>query len=232
MATATMYTEAALTTEVRTALREPTALFWLDADIAESIRRGARILSGITLCTPIKETVTTVTDQIWNLLTAKFIKIESVQLLGGLTGNAVVKGLQRLDILKYQHAIAGGASGDTNRYPIAYWHFGNYLYLWPAPKGDAVGATIYVWGYRTAYSYEYTSGSLQYDIPDVLQPLLLDYALAECWAKAGKHSFARLHIQRFLAEADLYRRDVHDREVMTDSMDKTNIPDHTVQTGK
>lgn len=224
---ASMYTEATLITEARTMLREPTALRWTNDDITAAIRRGARILSGITLCVPIKEAVTTFADRIWNLLTAKFIRIESVQLLGGLTGNTTVKGLERLDLLKFQHGIAGGAADDTNRYPIAYWHFGNYLYLWPAPKGDAVGEVINVWGYRTASAFTYTSDTV-YEIPDHLQPILLDYVLAECWTKAGKHSSSHLHFSRFIAEAGFNRTDVHDRELMTDSMDKTRIPDHTV----
>jgi hypothetical protein len=217
-----MYTAATLTTEARTALNEPTAYIWADAEIQKAIDRGARLLSGITRCTPIEEAVTTTTDTMYYALTAKFISIESVVF------NAVT-GMQKLDPIKYGIGVAGGAAADTNRNPLCWWQFGNYLYLWPLPKGTAVGAgLITVYGYRTAYSYEHDSGPAQYDIPDSLQPILLDYVLTEMWAKDHKHAKSHLHFTRFLDAAGFSRIDIHDRELMIDSKDKTKVPDKTV----
>lgn len=225
---AILYTAAALIAEIRTLLAEPTERFWKDSELQLWIDRAARELSAITLCTPVTEAVTTTTDTFSYALTAQFIKIHSVMFND-------TKGLERLDVFTFGHGAQDGASGDTNRDPAFYYVHGNRLYLWPVPKGTAVGAGLVdVYGWRTAYSYEHNTGDTpkQYDIPDFCQPILIDYVLACARAKEGKHSLTRFHMINFMQQANMARKDIFDYSLRRTSSDQHSIPDQTVQAGQ
>lgn len=217
-----MYTKALLLAEVRELLNEPVALFWLDSELNDMIDWAARTMSGITLCTQTNEAVTTVENVVAYDLTAQFIKIEDV-IYNDTTA------LQRIDIRNFGHGAKGGT--ETNQAPKWYYEFGGWLHLWPAPKGTAAGASkIDVYGYRVAEDYEH--GSTVYDVPDRLQGRLIDFVLACAYTKAGKYALTKRYMERFLQSAIVDRKDIHERRVSVDSLDRFLIPDRTVVAGQ
>ena len=225
---AVMYTAASMITYIRSLLAEPVARFWSDAELQIWLDWGAREISAITLCTPITEPVTTTTDTFSYALTTQFIKINSVMYND-------VKSLQRLDVFPFGHGAQDGISGDTNRDPAWYYIHGNRLYLWPVPKGSAVGASLIdVYGWRTAYALEREVGDTpkQYDIPDFISPLIIDFVMACARAKEQKHAIARIHMMNFLAAAGEARIDLTDHSLRVTSNDQHAIPDETVRADK
>ena len=223
-----MYTAANLITEVRGLLAEPVARFWSDAELQIWIDWAARELSAITLCTPITEEVTTTTDTFSYALTAQFISIHSVMFND-------TKSLQRLDAFSFGHGAQDGLAADTNREPSWYYVHGNRVYLWPVPKGSAVGASLIdVYGWRTAYAFERDVSRYpkQYDIPDPFQPLLVPFVMACARAKEQKHAIARIHMMEFLSRAGEARIDITDHSLRKTSNDQHAIPDQTVRAGQ
>lgn len=215
MAEYPVYTKAALLTEARTLLNEPVEHKWLDTELNGWIDRGARKLSQITLCVPDKDTITTAASVYCYALTIPFIKVQSVMY------NNV--GLQRIHSLNFGHPNAPAAS---NTAPKQYYHFGKHLYLWPSP---AVSLTVYVYGVRSAIAYsDATDNSpTKYELPNAVQPYVLDYVLACAYAKNGKHSLAGYHFSQFLNNCNAYRSDITDRKLIIDSRDKMGVPDRT-----
>lgn len=218
MAEYPVYTKAALLTEARAILNEPVEHFWLDTELNGWIDRGARKLSQITLCVPDKDTITTVASVYCYTLTIPFIKVQSVMY------NNV--GLQRIDSLNFGHS---NAPAKSNTAPKQYYHFGKHLYLWPSP---AVGLTVYVHGWRSATRYvdDYAgtdTSPTKYELPNAVQPYVLDYVLACAYAKSGKHSLAGYHFTMFLNNCNAYRADITDRKAIQDSKDKMGVPDRT-----
>lgn len=222
-----LYTKAQLLAEARSLLNETTALYWTDTELNTAIDWAARTMSGIALCTPASEAVSMSgqADKPYTAINAQFIKVEACRYYNGTSTTS----LQRLDIRHFGHgADKSGASGDTTRVPQYYYVFGNLLYLWPLQKGAALStSTATLYGYRVAEDYAH--GSTVYDVPDRLQGKLIDFVLAYAYAKAGKYSLTKYHIQSFMQNAIMDRRDVHDKIVITDSYDKFLIPDRTVQ---
>ena len=147
----------------------------------------------------------------------------------------LTKSLQRLDILNFGHGAQDGASGDTNRDPSWYYMHGNRLYVWPVPKGTAVGAAkLKVYGWRTAYAYErdVLNTPMQYDIPDFAQPIIIDFVMACARAKEQKHALARIHMMNFLQAAGEARIDITDHALRKNSNDQHSIPDQTVSANR
>ncbi len=228
---AVLYTVAQLITEVRSILNEPVENFWLDTELEEFIHQAARTASGVTLCTPTSINVTTTTDTMaYTIATAQFIRVDSVAFTNTTGGTY---GLQRLDIRNFGHGANGGAAADTLRIPKWYYVFGDYIYLWPVPKGAVAGgggvgtSAVVVYGWTVAQDYD--RAATTYDVPDRLQGRLIDFVLAMAYCKAGKHSLTRYHMATFMQNAIMDRKDVHDRTPMPDTLDRYLIPDRTVQ---
>ena len=78
---------------------------------------------------------------------------------------------------------------------------------------------------------DYAHGSTVYDVPDRLQGKLIDFVLFYAYAKSGKFSLSRYHMQNFIQNAMNDRRDVHDTINIVDSIDRSLIPDRTQQAG-
>ena len=215
MAEYPVYTKAGLLAEARAILNEPVEHFWLDTELNGWIDRGARKLSQITLCVPDKDTITTAASVYCYTLAIPFIKVQSVMY------NNV--GLQRIDSLNFGHPNAPANSGTA---PKQYYHFGKHLYLWPSP---AVSLTVYVHGFRSAIAYsDATDNSpTKYELPNAVQPYVLDYVLACAYTKRGNHGFAGYHFSQFLNNCNAYRADVTDRKLIQDSKDKMGVPDRT-----
>lgn len=219
---AVMHTKALLLAQVRELLAEPVAMFWLDSELNDMIDWAARCMSGITLCTQDTEAITTVENVSAYALVNQYIRVEDV-IFNDTTG------LQRLNIRNFGHGAAGGTA--TNQNPKWYYIFGNYLYLWPVPKGTAAGAgKIDVYGYRVAEDYEH--GSTVYDVPDRLQGQLLDFVMACAYTKAGKYFLTRKYMQKFIQSAIIDRKDIHENRVSVESIDRFLIPDRTVVAGQ
>lgn len=229
-----LYTVATLTTQVRSILTEPAENFWLDSEIEDIIHWATRTMSGITLCTPVSANVTTTTDTMaYTIASAQLIRVDSVTFTHTLSATSTTYGLQCLDIRNFGHGASDGASTDTNRIPKWYYVFGDYIYLWPVPKGavatgGGVGTSaVVVYGWTVAQDYD--QGATTYDVPDRLQGRLIDFVLAMCYAKSGKHSLTRYHMSNFMQNAIMDRKDIHDRIPTVDSLDRFAIPDRTVQ---
>lgn len=221
------YTKAQLLAQARSLLNETSALYWTDTELNTAIDWAARTMSGIALCTPASEAVamTGQADKPYTAITAQFIKVEACRYYDGTSTTS----LQRLDIRQFGNgAGASGAAGDTTRVPQFYYVFGNLLYLWPLQKGAALStSTATLYGYRVAEDYAH--GSTVYDVPDRLQGKLIDFVLAYAYAKSGRYDLTKYHMQSFMQAAMMDRRDVHDKLVITDSLDRFLIPDMTVQ---
>lgn len=231
---AIMYTPAQMTAEVRTLLGEPTARFFTDAEIQLWLDRAARHVSAIGLCVPISETVTTTLGgAVGNTtfgtfsyaLTTKFVKIHSVMF------NATTA-LERLDIRNFGHGAAGASA--TNQSPQWYFVHGDRIYLWPPAMGTSVGANVIVYGWRTAFAFENDTGGSpkQYEVPDVLQPIMIEFIMACARSKEGKHGLVSYHMRKFLSKMNIYRRDYHDTSLVVDSSDRFMIPDRTQVAGQ
>ena len=218
-----IYTKAQFLTAVRSQLQEPVADFWDDAYLNAAIDWAARMTSGITRCVRCTEVITGATDVMAYALTKKYLKIDSV-VFNDITG------MKRLSPSIWGRGMAGGVATDTVRAVISWWHWEDYLYLWPTPKGTAnIGTKYDVYGWRTAYSYEYSTAPAIYDIPDAAQTILMDFVLAIAYLKAGKHLLVDYHMNKYIDKAETYRDDVIERMKRIDARDKTQQPNVSVQ---
>jgi len=224
------WTRDALLAEVRTILNEPTALFWNDTDIVADIDFGARTMSNLSLCKTVTDTVTLAEGTMKYVLAYHFLKIESaVYLKAATTGT----GLQRTDFRAMGNETSGTAGvpkyyaifGDADVVASVYPQIVNF-YVWPIPAAGQTGHTVTVRGYVMA-DYYASSGSATPESPDYAQYAALYFALSGAYTKAGKHSLAALNMQKFLAEANHYRRDVYDSVGQVDSLDRTKTPDYS-----
>ena len=233
-----LYTKAQMLTQVRALLNETTALLWTDAELDNYLCWGARTLSGITLCVPASEVVNGAGNSSWVAgslsapLTTNFIKVASVTTTVILAGTPI--NLQRADIRNFGHGAP--AADATNQTPQWYYMFGNRIFFWPCPKGTTVtsgtGGNLTVYGFRAAWDYDHEAAGAAgtyYDIPDSLQARLIDFVLACAYVKAGKYSLTRAHMQNFMQNAMMDRRDVFESNGIVDSLDRFMIPDRTQQ---
>ena len=114
--------------------------------------------------------------------------------------------------------------------PFPVFYFENTIFLFPAiSSSTASSSSIVIRGYTSVDDY---GGAGSETLPDELQHFCLDYCLSCAYCKAGKHSLSALHMQKFIQNCMLHRRDVYNYVDVTDPIDRTRIPDVTVQVGQ
>lgn len=234
------YTVAQAITAVRDLFREPApGIKVSDTEITAWLNWAARNISSVTLCYHAAtvnagtgalenhEIVTTVASTYRYTLTAKFIKIHDVVFEPSGAATAPY-GLKRISPHQFGHGLAKGETGSSV-VPKFYFYFGNSLFIWPSPIGAAnVGAYIHVYGAQSCQDYSHTDTILQYGIPDRLQPLAIDYALACCCIKTGQMRRASELMQNYFAMLDFERKDNYDRKRTPDTRDVVEIPTRNV----
>lgn len=224
------YAKTALRSEMRKILREPNERNFSNTELEAWIDEGARRASAITLC---HENVISVSmtaayaDLMVFELSSEPIKIDYVTFDKNASGIPV--GLQRLDFINFGHGEAGVGTADVPKY---WTHFEDSIIVFPAASSTyANGATpsdLDVYGYWVVDDY---GGKGSETLPNELQHSCMDYALACAYTKVGKHSLSALHMQKFLNNCIIHRRDVYDAIGQPDSFDRTRIPDVSVQVG-
>ena len=211
---AASYTKANILTQVRSILNEPTARFYSDSEINSWTDRGARILSAISLCNDTVQTNVTMVAETPLTAINDFIRVDSVVLHDDT-------GLQRIS-----PQMAGHVNVHTSGEPVHYFHFEDSVWLCPAPSSAAVAAGfIDIYGCAIVGSY---GASAAETLPDEIQYMVIDFVLSQAYTKAGKHRLSGIHMQKFMEEAMLARRDVYDASLMVDSNDQFKLPDTTI----
>jgi hypothetical protein len=236
------YTYAQLITEARDLLRDPApGTIVTDNDLTAWADRGARNISAVTMCWPATgvatggiltqyETVTTVANTYRYTLQTQFVRVFSVTFEPAST---TPYGLQKFDVGKNLGRGYGKGESGSAVVPRYYDHFGaptGSLYIWPAPIGAAnIGAYIKVYGAVSCEDYMHTEYTTEiYGIPDRLQHVLLDFVLSCAYQKRGQFQKASLHMQQYLYQLELERKDVLDRKITPHSKDMYDIPTQTV----
>lgn len=230
------YTLATAITAVRDRLNEPAPGIRVnDTQITAWLNWAARNISSVTHCyhavstssgvLNTTETVTTVASTFQYTLTTDFIKIHDVTFEPAAT---TPYGLKRILPQNFGHGLAAGEGGSLVQ-PRFYFYFGKQLFLWPSPVGAAnIGAYVKVYGSVSCEDYVHTDTLDVYGLPDRLQPLAVDYALAMCYIKIGDMPKARELLMNYLAMLEFERRDNYDRKRTPDTRDTAMIPDRNV----
>jgi len=222
------YAKSAILADVRRILREPVALLYSDTELNAYIDEAARKTSILTLCNRTREAKNMIDaqqDMCALSTTADFIKIDFVTADKAQVGAEI--GLQRISMTQVGMGGVGSLAPGT---PKFYSYYDGTVFLWPAPDSDwcsdAAPSYIYIYGPTAVDNY---GGAGSETLPDELQHFTIDYALSCAYTKAGKHSLAGLHMQKFMQNCMVHRRDVYDMVGIADSVDSTHIPTVTVQ---
>lgn len=230
------YTVAEAITAVRDRFNEPApGIKVTNTEITAWLNWAARNISSVTHCyhatatssgiLTLTETVTTVASTFQYSLTAQFIRIHDVTFEPAAT---TPYGLKRIRPQHFGHGFVKGETGSAV-VPKFYFYFGNSLFIWPSPIGAAnVGAYIKVYGSVSCEDYVHTETADIYGIPDRLQPLAVDYALACCCIKTGQMRRASELMQNYFAMLDFERKDNYDRKRTPDTRDTVEIPTRNV----
>ena len=209
-----LYSKANILTQVRTILNEPTARFYSDSEINSWTDRGARILSAISLCYDTTQADVGMTAETPLLAINDFIRVDAVI-------NDEDTGLQRIS-----PQMAGHVNVHTSGDPQFYFHFEDSIWLCPAPDATAVAAgSLDIYGCAIVGSYGAAAAET---LPDELQYMVIDFVLSQAYTKAGKHRLSGIHMQKFMEEAMLARRDVYDSLNIVNSNDQFKLPDTTI----
>lgn len=224
------YAKTALRSEMRKILREPNERNFSNTELEAWIDEGARRASAITLCNQTTYTLSLTETYVGDATfatTKEFIRIDYVT-FDPLTAGTP-RGLQKLDFINFGHGEAGTGTPDAPKY---WMYFENNVIIFPAASvtyaNSDTPSSIAVYGYTVVDDY---GGAGSETLPNELQHSCMDYALACAYTKVGKHSLSALHMQKFLNNCIIHRRDVYDAIGQPDSFDRTRIPDVSVQVG-
>ena len=212
-------TKANALSEVRRQLGEPTSVVFTDTDINAWLDIGARNVSAVTLCAPFSYAYTPVTIAYKiSMSSDDIIKVKAVTYSPD-TGPTETYALQRITPSQFGHV------GDkVGTLPYYWFHFDEYLYIWPPVAAAVTSQRIVVYGYQLVSSYGTNGDSL----PDYLNPLCIDYAVAMAYCKDGKYQKSARAFQRYMSQLMRYRRDITDSIEAVDTLDMHKIPDKTI----
>ena len=215
-------TKANALSEVRRQLGEPTSVVFTDIDINAWLDIGARNVSAVTLCAPLRQAVDldgSVGVSRIDLTSYRFIKVKAVTFISA-DSSAEDYALQRITPQLFGHV-----GGTTTSNPKFWFFFGGYLYLFPPPVTGVV-EDIVIYGYQSVSTSGYgTNGD---SLPDYLNPLCIDYAVAMAYCKDGKYQKSARAFQRYMSQLMRYRRDITDSIEAVDTLDMHKIPDKTI----
>lgn len=218
-------TKANALAEVRRRIDDKTGNVISDTQINEFLDRGARNVSVVTLCKPISETEALVQNKFSYALATDFIKIDAVTRTN-TTGTTEVEGLQHIHP-RHTGATFLGTPG-TPKFWFDWRESGNAnnVYIFPTPSAAvATGSTsVIVYGYEIVDDYGTTGTRL----PKWANNLAVQYAVACCYIKEGKHAKAALEMQKYMNGLINARMILHDHPKEPDTIDMAKIPDTKV----
>ncbi len=218
MATSTLpYSLAEASLEVRAIIKEPTALFWTDAEINNWIKEGCVDITAKTLCYKvIAELDENITDDIIEYIVPSLaFKIMSVEFKDGTASPNTYRGLTRI----HPRQIANdgnNAAGD----PFYWYHYADRIGIYPVPA--SIGGSD-----RLSVLYALTSETIT-DLPDRYQQFAVNYAAAMALFKRRKNSAAVSLYSGYLNSVKFSRMDIENLEAV-ETKDQLQIPDFTVR---
>ena len=237
---ATTYTHktyAAIATEVRNLINEPSALFYTDAEIYAWTDYAAREIALNTLCCEKFLTITStnaayiypfyssgpglgITETAKNI-----IHIESVMNNGTSAAYTDTYGLQ-----KFHPRLISHLKPNTSSTTPLYWSVAQKsLFLWPPTNGTAISLDVLYYELPIAYA-DSTTSPTSYYLPEYMEEYVIWYALAKCYEKAGRPSQAQQYLSIFNSFIELHKTDRFIKHI--DSHDMMKLPDFTKVAGQ
>lgn len=196
------YTLAALITEVRALLNEPTASFWSDAEITQWLLQAAVDVSTKAHCVEEIMTLAVTPSVSRYVLPANTVGVDSV-----------LAGPQAL--VKLRPRSLGQIHGGEDPHPTHFAVFGFTLWLFGPPQ-QALDLLVNRW----------VRASDPVLLPDTYQQLAIDYAVVRAKLKDRKYTEAAQLYQLYLQSLLFQRQDLQDYQ--PDSREMLGIPDRIV----
>lgn len=206
-------TLADATADVRQLLNEPSAVFWLDAEIEDWIKEGTRIIASKALCVEADDNLTLVTNQLLYTSSDESWIADCIEPYAAIydDGSNKYKGL----IFVHPKQI-GNLLTFTAGAPKYYSFHNRTFYVWPLPTSTVNGNTISI-----LYSSESEDITV---LKDEYQHLAILWAFAKAKEKDMKWAEAAQLKQQFYSELNFERADKHDRAGEPPAANKTGQP--------
>lgn len=206
-------TLADATADVRQLLNEPSAVFWLDAEIEDWIKEGTRIIASKALCVEADDDLTLVTNQLLYTSSDESWIADCIEPYAAIydDGSNKYKGL----IFVHPKQI-GNLLTFTAGAPKYYSFHNRTFYVWPLPTSTVNGNTISI-----LYSSESEDITV---LKDEYQHLAILWAFAKAKEKDMKWAEAAQLKQQFYSELNFERADKHDRAGEPPAANKTGQP--------
>lgn len=206
-------TLADATADVRQLLNEPSAVFWLDAEIEDWIKEGTRIIASKALCVEADDDLTLVTNQLLYTSSDESWIADCIEPYAAIydNGSNKYKGL----IFVHPKQI-GNLLTFTAGAPKYYSFHNRTFYVWPLPTSTVNGNTISI-----LYSSESEDITV---LKDEYQHLAILWAFAKAKEKDMKWAEAAQLKQQFYSELNFERADKHDRAGEPPAANKTGQP--------
>jgi len=202
-------------TEVRSLIKEPTALFWTDTEINNFIKEGVVDICAKTLCYKLVGSQAITDDVIEYSVPALAFKILACEFYDSQSSPVSYKGLLRIHPKQIQHDAAT-ADGD----PVYWYNYGDKIGIYPVPASVHGSDRINI-------HYALTSDDIT-DLPDRYQTFAVTYGAAMAMFKRRKNTSAVTLYTKYLNSVKFARMDLENLEVV-DTKDQTQIPDFTVR---
>lgn len=206
-------TLADATADVRQLLNEPSAVFWMDAEIEDWIKEGTRIIASKALCVEADDNLTLVTNQLLYTSSDESWIADCIEPYAAIydDGSNKYKGL----IFVHPKQI-GNLLTFTAGAPKYYSFHNRTFYVWPLPTSTVNGNTISI-----LYSSESEDITV---LKDEYQHLAILWAFAKAKEKDMKWAEAAQLKQQFYSELNFERADKHDRAGEPPAANKTGQP--------
>jgi len=193
-------TLSAATADVRQLLNEPTAVFWLDAEIEDWIKEGTRIIVSKLRGVEADDDLTLVTNQLTYTSSDESWIGDCIAVYGALYDD----GANKYKGLEFIHPKQIGNTVTFTAGPPRYYSFHNRtFYIWPLPTTTENGNTI-----SMLYAKETDDIT---ELPDEFQHLPVLWAQARAYEKDMKHAQAAGIKQTFYTEVQFERADTTTR---------------------
>jgi hypothetical protein len=196
-----------------------TTLFWTDGMLIQWIDEAVKEIVYKTRCleSAVSNQLLTENVRSYSIATAsgasQYLDIEKVEYDMGISGDTVHKSqiydLDRVPFssLRYGHEKE---KGDPKTYSL--WN--DTLYVWPIPRSDQSGNTLYI--YRTLLPDGVKSSTSAIETPAYFDPAILLYVEARAkYREHQNHAQFQNDLATFNARIQQYRIDIMRREVIT-----------------
>jgi hypothetical protein len=217
MATLYPVTAANAVTAIRTILNEPTAQFWTDAELTDWISEATVRVSAAMLCYEVVDYITLATGQPWyGTLGSGGIVSDLVKVETCLYASAY--GMQKIRPVMVSHLPSTAGSTILTTKPMYWYQFAGKLGVFPVPVASVTGKKVNVFGYKATDTFT--------NIPEHLQPIIIDLATSRALYKDKKFSAGAQFQAQAVALMNYHRRDLYSQP--PESKDSIVMPDRSV----